>query len=222
MGLRGIKSRNSLLKRLSVIYLPSRRCTVTTGQLTLEELQKRYSITRNPLYSRIKALGIKLGRRKGKSVATPEQIQQLDQIHEHLAAGGTLKTFVPVGEIVVEDSTEQNTAKDSISGNNLEVSDLATAQDSTVQTVQDSTELLLAVIKAMGKQRSPLDAHRDLKEASEEGWLLTTAEIKEIIGVKPVIKPGTNFYQRGNWKFIKAGRIGSQIAWRVQKDDGKT
>jgi hypothetical protein len=56
---------------------------------------------------------------------------------------------------------------------------------------------------------------KELKEASEEGWLLTTKEIQELIGVKPRTKKGENTYIRGSFSFTKSGKIGGQTAWKV-------
>ena len=57
----------------------------------------------------------------------------------------------------------------------------------------------------------------ELEQAQDQGWMLTTAEIQKSIGVKPTASKGTSTYQRGSFIFIKAGKIGSQTAWRVTK-----
>ena len=56
-----------------------------------------------------------------------------------------------------------------------------------------------------------------LERASEKDWLLTTAEVRQLIGVKPKTSKGEKVYQRGCWLFQKAGKIGSQTAWKVSK-----
>ncbi|NEN95023.1 MAG: hypothetical protein F6K50_05620 [Moorea sp. SIO3I7] len=58
-----------------------------------------------------------------------------------------------------------------------------------------------------------------LKMAAEEGWLLTTSEVKELIKVKPHIRKGEDAYRRGSWVFIKSGKIGRETAWRVIKEE---
>ena len=65
--------------------------------------------------------------------------------------------------------------------------------------------------------RSPLWYMPELEQAQAQGWILTTAEIQTLIGVKPIVAKGTSTYQRGSFTFTKAGKIGSQTAWRVTK-----
>ena len=244
---------------------------MTTAHLTVEQLQQRYDITRRPLYNRISALNIKLGKIKGKAIASTEQIAQLDQLHEHLSQGGTLNNFVPTAEIVIEDDTAQHNTTQ-LDENYSDKGFTDTAQHSTTQqgttqtaqldenysdkrvtdtaqsdTTQHSTALatqegessqslsvvetaqhnttqfettqLMEVIKllAENQRRSPVDRHQELQWCYENGIVLTTAEIKEIIGVKPYCKNGANSYQRGTWVFTKAGRIGGSIAWEISK-----
>ena len=62
-------------------------------------------------------------------------------------------------------------------------------------------------------QRDPLRKHQQLKEAAEEGWILTTSEIEEIIGTKP----HGESYVRGNWLFVRSGKIGRESAWVVKR-----
>ncbi|NET11854.1 MAG: hypothetical protein F6K08_02860 [Okeania sp. SIO1H6] len=65
--------------------------------------------------------------------------------------------------------------------------------------------------------QSPLWYHEELEKAAVGGWLLSTAEVKQLIGVKPYCKKASNIYTRGSWQFIKVGKIGGATAWKVQK-----
>ncbi|NEN92110.1 MAG: hypothetical protein F6K48_25695 [Okeania sp. SIO3H1] len=65
--------------------------------------------------------------------------------------------------------------------------------------------------------KSPILYHDELEKAAIGGWLLSTAEIKHLIGVKPYCQKGSNIYTRGSWQFIKAGQIGGAIGWIVEK-----
>ncbi len=64
---------------------------------------------------------------------------------------------------------------------------------------------------------SPIEKHQWLEQAKENQWLLTTSEIKAIIGVRPKTKKNVNIFVRGNWVFLKKGKIGNEIAWMVKK-----
>jgi hypothetical protein len=81
--------------------------------------------------------------------------------------------------------------------------------DSVVSTTQ-----LITVLSAIAKsQHDPLRKHEQLEKAAEKGWILTTSEIEEIIGVKP----HGESYSRGNWIFVRAGKIGRELGWVVER-----
>ncbi len=56
-----------------------------------------------------------------------------------------------------------------------------------------------------------------LEQACQAGWILTTEEVEQLIQVKPKCAAKEDHYDRGNWRFIKAGKIGTQVAWRIEK-----
>ncbi len=58
-----------------------------------------------------------------------------------------------------------------------------------------------------------------LERAHALGWVLTTEEVEELIGVKPRCETGKNSYQRGCWVFVKAGKMGLHTGWRVIKEE---
>lgn len=57
-----------------------------------------------------------------------------------------------------------------------------------------------------------------LEKAQAANWILTTDEVEQLIGVKPHCHHDETFYRRGSWVFVKAGKVGAQIGWKVQKD----
>jgi hypothetical protein len=66
-------------------------------------------------------------------------------------------------------------------------------------------------------QRNPLWYMEVLERAAAADWLLTTEEIEQLIGVKPHCHADEDVYERGSWRFMKAGKLGAQTAWRVVK-----
>lgn len=56
-----------------------------------------------------------------------------------------------------------------------------------------------------------------LEQAHQAGWVLTTEEVEQLIQVKPKCSAKEDHYDRGNWRFVKAGKIGTQVAWRIEK-----
>ncbi|MEM9449807.1 MAG: hypothetical protein AAGA75_14865 [Cyanobacteria bacterium P01_E01_bin.6] len=67
------------------------------------------------------------------------------------------------------------------------------------------------------QQANPLWYMDVLERACECEWVLTTEEIEQLIGVKPKCHADETLYQRGSWTFQKAGKLGTQTAWRVKK-----
>jgi hypothetical protein len=177
--------------------------------MKVKELLERYGLkTRQTLYDRLKALDINLAKdEKGHNYATPEQLEQLDQLDQHLQTpGATLASFTPITRTEIAPA---DTLPDSLP---------AIPEDTALDTQVDGRLLVLAqAIASQMNPRSPLWYMDELKRAAEEGWLLTTAEVRELIGVKPTAAQGEDTYQRGCWLFTKAGKIGNQTAWRVSK-----
>lgn len=65
---------------------------------------------------------------------------------------------------------------------------------------------------------NPLWYMEVLEQACASGWILASEEIHQLIGVKPTCPKDHDSFQRGNWVFIKTGKLGGQTAWRVSKD----
>ena len=94
---------------------------------------------------------------------------------------------------------------------------------------QQTDDCLTAIAKSLTKLETLLESRLPpfdplwymnvLERAQASHWILTTEEIEQLIGVKPRCEAGKNSYQRGCWVFEKVGNIGSQIGWRVTKED---
>ena len=218
--------------------------------MLINELQERYGITRKPLYSRIKSLELDLGKNAdNKTFANDEQVKLLDQLHDHLKAGGKLKSFVPITDVEIEHDhdTVHDTSKnittqstthykikpskqddESIAINGLvpikqdeNFTTRATTQESIITThsttQHNQKELLAQIALLITEAKDPLWNLEALERAIANEWLLTTAQIKSLIGTKPYCKKGKNSYERGSFMFTKSGKIGNQTAWKVSK-----
>ena len=119
---------------------------------------------------------------------------------------------------------DKSTGRLTSAENNQETSPVDVIDKST-GIVENNLEALVNLITGAVSQtiastiptRSPLWYMSELERAEAQGWMLTTAEIQQLIGVKPTAAKGTSIYQRGSFAFVKAGKIGSQTAWRVTK-----
>ena len=195
-------------------------------KLGVSELCDRYEIkSTKSLYSRLNALEIALAKDGNKSYAEEEQIKLLDQQHEHLKNGGTLKNFVPttIAQVTV-DNTRHNPDTASIVETTQHTPQLSTQRASDTQSVLlgDIVQNLSQAIAEKMQPVDPLWYLGRLEAARASGWELTTSQVKELIGVKPSCKQGKKTFRRGSFVFVKAGKIGNQTSWKVQKitDDG--
>lgn len=175
--------------------------------MDLTNLLSRYgNISKQAFYARVRALEMILEKDIGGKIdASPEQVELLDELDEHLKKGGSLKSFsLPTEPVPAVPMLED---------------DFAPFKEEREEDREyvGIARLLEIVAEKEASKRSPLWHHRELNDAAKEGWLLTTKEVKEIIGVKPVCKKGSDVFIRGCWQFTKAGKIGGAIAWLVEK-----
>ena len=185
-------------------------------ELTVSQLCDRYNLnSRKSLYTRLKGVGIEeLAKKDNKSIATEGQIKLLDQQHEHLKNGGTIKNFVPTTQAEV---TLHNTSLNPDTSSIVE-----TTQHNTELTTQSLLlgDIVQAVTTVIAEKMQPVDPlwyMTILERAKVQEWELTTSQVKELIGVKPVCNSGKRTFKRGSFIFVKSGKIGNQTAWKVQK-----
>lgn len=186
--------------------------------MNVKELCDRYSLqSRKSLYSRLEAIELKLLKDDdGKAYATEQMIQKLDDLDQHLKNGGSLKHYTPVTSVTTH-------LENSYNGNILDNTTQQT-QLTTQQTTQRSREELLEIIEVLGtaiaSRLQPIDPiayNHSLEQAQQQKWILSSKEIKQLIGVKPSCPKGETVFIRGCWAFTKAGKIGNQTGWRVKK-----
>jgi hypothetical protein len=195
--------------------------------MNIIELTDRYSLSKKALYNRFDAVGIKpqLGADK-KAYVSSEQIAVLDDLDRHLKAGGNLKNYTPVSQSEVTTTLSEVVATP-LKGNSKTVTyeELEKSEKQAIEprllelelglvgTSEVGTTLLRVLGAIAASQRDPLRKHQQLKQAVEEKWILTTSEIEEIIGVKP----HGEIFLRGNWQFKRAGKVGRELAWVVER-----
>ncbi len=180
----------------------------------VSELQGRYNIGKQAVYNRLDALYIKPTKQGNRSFITLEQLRSLDALHHHITAGGTMADFQtrrsesPLSPVDTLDTpTGQTQAQDLVP--------LPRATDAAS---------LVSVVSAIAQAIRPTDplAHlTHLERAATSGWLLTSSEVQQLIGIKPKVEPGGQSFTRGSFTFTKAGKIGGQTSWRVVKANNK-
>lgn len=111
----------------------------------------------------------------------------------------------PVNQLETEAETEQ-----------IEPT-ITEVQNQPLQAIADALIKLEATLRSRMQPVNPLWYMEILETAVTNNWFLTTEEIENLIGVKPQCHHHETSYSRGNWIFIKKGKIGTQIAWQVKK-----
>jgi hypothetical protein len=165
----------------------------------VSELTNRYNIGKQAVYNRLEALSIKPAHHSNRSYISSAQLLLLDRLHEHIASGGTMADF------------EASTTSSSLSPvDSLDVSSGLAHTDDLVMFVE-------RIAAAIRPTAAPLAHLEQLEKAVAHEWLLTSADVKRVIGVKP---KGDSFL-RGSFTFIRSGTIGNQTAWRVVKSTSK-
>jgi hypothetical protein len=169
---------------------------------TVSDLQERYSLSaRQSVYDRIKALGI-VQVSRGK--LSGEQLDKLDKLHEWLKANPNkpIADFPQFVEVVDKYIRPDNSTS-------------ALSTDS-VDKRGDFAEVL-GLVEAIARHFVPkvdlLAHYAALEKAIEHGWLLSSNEVAELIGIRP---KGDRF-ERGSFAFDRKGKIGGQSGWKVSR-----
>ena len=193
-------------KNLSWIVLDTTKMEIDRVPIT--QLPSRYSIARSALYTRLKDLQIEPTKEGRKAFINAEHLQLLDDLHQHIQQGGITADFLK------QNRTGQSRTDESG----------ALVQDSPGQILSMQPGALVAVVEAIVKRLMPntgsrLSYLRELEEACFKGWLLSTSEIADLLGLSPktVASYGQVFEDAG-FVFTRAGtRKGGEIAWAIDK-----
>ena len=127
-------------------------------------------------------------------------------------------------EAVVEPKIVNPTPRDMPTATTISLEE--TVQDLRDQLAEMRTQMaaiaqhLARVEAAVSDSRqasNPLAYLSILEQAATAGWMISTDEVAQLIGVQPSLKKGKKSFERGNWRFIKAGKIGAQAGWHVEK-----
>jgi len=163
------------------------------NKFPVKDLPNRYSVGRTALYARFTAANITPEKDGTRSYISGEELEELDRLDSHIKTGGKLEDFKPT-----------------LQQNNEMI--LTSALDKT-DNFTEALQLVEAIARHFQQQRDPLQHYAALERAIASGWLLSSSEVRSLIGTKP---HGERF-QRGSFVFIRSGKIGIQAAWRVVK-----
>ena len=209
----------------------------------VSQLTTRFGIGRTALYDRINALNIVPTKQGSKSFVTKEQLHRLDELDEHLKEGGAIADFerVPHSSGLSGEQGEQDYSNSSKSfpgklsnseGNgilhflNMDIPSLAVVArevliDPLINGIKDVLRSVFPAPLSRTERGLRLSHLRELEDSYEKGWLLSTSELADLLGltVNTVRSYGEEFEQAG-FTFTRSQvttRSRGQIAWQVGK-----
>ena len=178
-------------------------------EITTRQAAERYGCENNysTFHNRMVKLGIKPERRGRQSFLSQQQIQLLDRLDEHLRTGGTF------GNFVIEEGATVPMPK-----NTSSVELVASNSHSIVSTGSIGDMEIVAALQAVANANYDiLTPQKRLKEAAEDGFVLTTEQVSRIVGLSHSTvsswKTGT---RKLGFHFHKEHE-GASVVWRVSR-----
>lgn len=178
-------------------------------EITTRQAAERYGCENNysTFHNRMVKLGIKPERRGRQSFLSQQQIQLLDRLDEHLRTGGTF------GNFIIEEGATVPMPKNTSS---MEL--VASNSHSIVSTGSIGDMEIVAALQAVANANyDVLTPQKRLKEAAEDGFVLTTEQVSRIVGLSHSTvsswKTGT---RKLGFHFHKEHE-GASVVWRVSR-----
>ncbi len=193
--------------------------------VTAKDLLDRYGVSKQTLYTRIKAIEIS-GTKRGKQVFfSPVEVHQLDAAHDALGKGyglNDLKDQAGSFDGSDMDVDVASTPVGSTPDPNLHQMELALRPDQT----QMATALAAVVLKAVEAgtptqaqieaSKDPLRPYRMLRESAQEKYQLSSQSVREILGLSQSTINSWGPEVRRNGFLLK--RVGPG-RWRVFEEE---
>ncbi len=185
--------------------------------IPLSQLPSRYDIARSNLYNRLKDLKIEPTKQGRKAFVTEKELKLLDELHAHLTEGGVTSDFI---------KQQDNQSHQLVTADNSEIepSHSVSVQNQSEPTITLQPTALISVVEAVVKRFIPTSTSRltylrELEEAYQNGWLLSTSEVANLLGLaqKTITSYGQEFSDAG-FVFTRVGmRKRGEIAWAIDK-----
>ena len=178
-------------------------------ELTTRQAAERYGCENNysTFHNRVVKLGIKPERRGRQSFLSQEQIQLLDRLDEHLRTGGTF------GNFIIEEGATIPMPKNSSS---MEL--VASNSHSIVSTGSIGDMEIVAALQAVASANyDVLTPQKRLKEAAEDGFVLTTEQVSRIVGLSHSTVSSWKTGTRKLGFLFHKEHEGSSVVWKVSR-----
>lgn len=168
--------------------------TPLIDRISTAELIKRYGLSsRSSILRWLNGLEIRPYKEGKQFYISRSHLEQLDELASCLRAGKTLSQCLD---------------------SEVHVPFALAPHSSTPQAEQSNfIQLVKEIAAALRPEANPIAHWFTLERAARGSLLLSSLEVKQLIGVRPA---GDRF-TRGSFIFIKSGKIGSSTAWKVEK-----
>jgi len=177
-------------------------------QMRTKQVADRYGIQYTSLYNRMTKLGIKPTRQGRESYLSADNIEVLDRLDEHLKSNGTFENFSREEGNAVPFVAEKPGRSELVKSKQSSITSIGTIQ-------QDGLIEALALIARA--QYDVLTPQKTLKEAADEGFLLTSEQVGSILGYsKSTVSSWDTSTVKLGFRFHKL-KEGSTVLWRVER-----
>ena len=176
----------------------------------VSQLQDRYGIVRSAVYARLEGLKIKPEKQGNRSFVNADQLTLLDELNDHIKAGGTLPSFLSSGH-AMESSGQSG---------HIVLDNQDTSSGHAIESSGQSGQALITLLESMTNklnQPEPLANLKALQEACDKGWLLSTSQLAPLVGISRKELASRAKWERFGFTFSKSGKNGAEIAWKVSK-----
>lgn len=200
----------------------------------IKDLPQQYGVSKTAFYNRLTALGVEPMKRGTKAYISSAQLDLLNELNQYMHSGGTMADFM---ELHSHSNTQTN-------GHQHQNKHLNQPQPSETQPLPrpqfynqtslaigngnatQTTPVVLVTVDALRglmyqpASSEPLDYLEKLEKCCEHGWILSTSEVSQLLGLsaKTIARYGKSFDDSG-FVFKRAGKKRAQIAWQVRKQN---
>ena len=183
--------------------------------VTAKVLVDRYDVSKQTLYTRLSAIGV-TGVKRGKQVFfNQSEIYQLDAAHYFLSKGYGLKDLKDASVSFDDETIDSGSTQPSSPQKDVTELVIAPQQERVVMALTASIREALQSTTPP-PPRDPLLAYRQLQEATDMKFQLTSQSLREILGVsQSTVNSWSSVVTRSGYILKRVGKG----KWRVFREE---
>ena len=183
--------------------------------VTAKVLVDRYDVSKQTLYTRLSAIGV-TGVKRGKQVFfNQSEIYQLDAAHYFLSKGYGLKDLKDASVSFDDETIDSGSTQPSSPQKDVTELVIAPQQERVVMALTASIREALQSTTPP-PPRDPLLAYRQLQEATDMKFQLTSQSLREILGVsQSTVNSWSSVVSRNGYILKRVGKG----KWRVFREE---